>query len=615
MKKIVGGLLLLLLAVGDLARVGAGEIKSGHPRLLATADDWEKIKKLRATDPLLEQFIAGLHLNAEAALTMPPLSRVKDGRRILQTSRAVFARVLTLAAVYRLDGSQKFAGRAIREMESAAEFADWNPEHFLDAAELCTGLALGYDWLYEEMTAEQRAKIRAAIIGKALEPGLTGKRFWHNSTNNWNSVCWGGLTLGALAVAEDEPELAKQVLVRARAGLPLGMKAYAPEGVYPEGPMYWTYGTTYLAITIAALESALGTDWELSSAPGFRASAEWLARETTATGRYFNFSDGREEASFNTALFWFAKDGGEGVLYGQKPALKKLLLKLRGLPLANMVAIDRSKPENEKLDMAHFLPLTLVWWQTMTGAEPRFAKDAAGLGSNPVVVFRSSWNDPRGLYLGVKGGSAAVSHGHMDAGSFVFECRGVRWAMDLGLQDYNSLEKRGVDIWGDGRWSVFRLNNFSHNTLTVNGRLHNLAGKAVITGFDAAVGTTMVDLTPTFKGQAESVTRGFQVIGRNGVSVSDRLTGLKAGDTVTWRMLTPAVAELAVDGKILLRQDGKVLAVDYTVSGGTVQPTLRLVTTLHDYDVPNPGVTEVTLTVTAAGGDEPVGIETMLTVR
>lgn len=73
----------------------------------------------------------------------------------------------------------------------------------------------------------------------------------------------------------------------------------------------------------------------------------------------------------------------------------------------------------------------------------------------------------------------------MDIGSFVMEADGVRWAMDLGLQDYNSLETKGVNLWGSGqnsqRWEVFRYNNFVHNTLTVNNQLQRVDGYAPIT--------------------------------------------------------------------------------------------------------------------------------------
>ena len=62
---------------------------------------------------------------------------------------------------------------------------------------------------------------------KGLKEGLKvygdGKNGWNKRTNNWNQVCNGGLTVGALAVADVEPDVARQVIEAARASIPLAM--------------------------------------------------------------------------------------------------------------------------------------------------------------------------------------------------------------------------------------------------------------------------------------------------------------------------------------------------------------------------------------------------------
>jgi hypothetical protein len=50
----------------------------------------------------------------------------------------------------------------------------------------------------------------------------------------------------------------------------------------------------------------------------------------------------------------------------------------------------------------------------------------------------------RDLNVAMKGGSVSVNHAHMDIGSFVMDADGVRWAMDFGMQDYESLESKGI---------------------------------------------------------------------------------------------------------------------------------------------------------------------------
>ena len=51
--------------------------------------------------------------------------------------------------------------------------------------------------------------------------------------------------------------------------------------------------------------------------------------------------------------------------------------------------------------------------------------------------MRSSWEDPLATWCGVKAGFDKVPHGHIDLGNFEFETDGIRWAIDLGKDDYN----------------------------------------------------------------------------------------------------------------------------------------------------------------------------------
>ena len=74
---------------------------------------------------------------------------------------------------------------AVLEMKAVAAFPDWNPSHFLDVAEMTNALAIGYDWLYDDLTPTDRATIRAAIVEAGSEarpeslrirPRLAGRR-------------------------------------------------------------------------------------------------------------------------------------------------------------------------------------------------------------------------------------------------------------------------------------------------------------------------------------------------------------------------------------------------------------------------------------------------------
>src|SRR5207244_1654015 len=91
----------------------------------------------------------------------------------------------------------------------------------------------------------------------------------NSAVHNWNQVCNGGITLGALAIADEEHDRAEYLVKQSIDSIQLAMASYAPEGGWAEGPGYWQYATSYNVYYLAALQSALGTDFGLSSLPGF----------------------------------------------------------------------------------------------------------------------------------------------------------------------------------------------------------------------------------------------------------------------------------------------------------------------------------------------------------
>lgn len=566
-------------------------LRPGHPRLLVHADDWARVRARIAADPLARAFHEGLIAQARQTLAEPPARYEKRGRRLLGVSRQIVGRVLGLAYAYRTTDDPVFARRAEAEMLAAAAFPDWNPSHFLDVGEMTAALALGCDWLDDALTPAARTAIRQAIITKGLRTGLDpadANNWWHVAEHNWNQVCWGGLTLGALLTADEEPALARQVLDLTRTFIPHGLKPYAPDGVYPEGPSYWSYGTTYQVILDAALASALGTDWDLAAAPGFLASAGAFAQTIGPSGRFYNFADGSETPAFQPALFWFARQTGD-------PGLLASELRLLG---ASPADFNRALGDR-------FAVLTLLWWPDRPAAivPPTLPLRWLGRGPNSLAVFRESWTAPGSLYLALKGGSAALNHAHMDAGSFILEADGVRWAVELGMQDYYSLEAKKVDLWNmaqdSQRWQVHRLNHRTHNLVTIDDRPHRVAGRAQLTRFSTADANphAIVDVSEVYADQAATARRGYRLLPGRQVLIQDEFTGLKPGSTLRWQMATRA--DVAVEGATAtLRQDGQalhaqVLAPTAAFAVASAEPPA------DDFNAPNPGVRLLVATVTA----------------
>lgn len=570
-----------------------------HPRLLLNNESIPLLQQRIDTHENVKTLFNIIRKDADSLLNEPPQTYKKTGRRLLSVSREVLGRVINLAIVYRLTGEEHYALRAIQEMEAVAAFSDWNPSHFLDVAEMTTALAIGYDWLHDVLTPEQEAAIRTAILEKGIGPSFLGKPTWVIGNNNWNQVCNGGMIFGALALLEHEPELAAKTIARSINGLPHAMKEYNPDGVYPEGPSYWQYGTSYNVLLIAALETSLGTDFGVSKAPGFLETGAFPLLMTGPTGEHFNFSDCGNHGGPYPTVYWFAqRTQNSWLAWYEHPWLEKVLQ-------------GKASAGNRILSML------LLWWDGGSPAEPTLPLHWKGEGVNPLAVHRSSWTDPNAVFLAVKAGTPAANHGHMDVGSFVLEAEGVRWALDLGAQDYNGMESRGLGIWNrdqnSDRWRIYRYHNRSHNTLLVDDIGQVVKGRAAITNFsdDPAFPHTIMDMSEVYAGQLAHVERGFALLPDGRVMIQDEVA---AGDTpakVRWTMTTPAEITEVDQGAATLSLNGKNLYLE------TLEPVDAAIEVFstdppNEWDAPNPGTRQIGFYV-ELGAQESTTITVLLT--
>ncbi|MCU0875214.1 MAG: hypothetical protein MUE50_23020, partial [Pirellulaceae bacterium] len=149
------------------------DLRPGHPRLIASAERFDELRRAIKTDATLTRWFESIRSDGEGILRARPSQyEIPDGKRLLATSRRVLDRVATLALLHRIDGDRRWVERTWRELETAAKFQDWNPRHFLDTAEMTAAFAIGYDWLYDQWTADQRQVLHTAIVELGLQPGL-----------------------------------------------------------------------------------------------------------------------------------------------------------------------------------------------------------------------------------------------------------------------------------------------------------------------------------------------------------------------------------------------------------------------------------------------------------
>lgn len=574
-----GDLVAALAATGPLA------LHPGHPRLLLRETDWQAMAKDRKGSRTPEELFASIHRSATRILKSKPSERVMEGRRLLGVSREVAKRTVHLAFSHRTGGPDGCARRAIDEMMAAAAFTDWNPSHFLDVAEMTGALAVGFDWLWDTMSDVERETVADAILTKGLLPALAlarGNAGFTRMHNNWNQVCWGGILLGALALGDKQPEVLRELLAKARETMPAGLAPLEPDGVYPEGPGYWGYGAMYQVLTIEALRSALGDDGGLARNPAWLASADFYLHAAGPDGTFYNFADCRGGRAGSPVMVWMAREKkNAGYLFHEKRQL--------------------SEPQQGKGKPGIWDPLVARWWPAGADLESKpLPLHWHGRGKNPVAFWRSSWDDPEAVYLAIKAGGAAVSHGHMDAGSFILDAMGIRWAHDLGLESYHRIESKGVNLWDfkqdSDRWKLFRLNQNGHNTIVVGGLDHRSDQLAELVRADAegAVIRFADTLGPSCK-------RAYRHVewSEKAVTLTDTVITKAQGTEVRWAMNTRA--EVTAEGqRVTLREKGKTLHLDFGLPNMGSIGVVSIEQPAGEWDSPNPGFRQIRATCTSS---------------
>ena len=575
-------LLLGLNAFSQTDHIGSNPKLPDHPRLLLLKGEEAAIKKTIAADTIWTGLQEAILAESDRLLTVAPIERIQIGRRLLDKSREALRRLFFLSYAARMTGEEKYIKRAEKEMLAISAFSDWNPSHFLDVAEMTMAVAIGYDWMYDHLSPDSRATIREAILKKGLEPSLDSKyNSWLKAEHNWNQVCNAGMTYGAIAVYEDHPELAKQIINRGIETIVLPMKDFAPDGAYPEGYGYWGYGTSFNVMFISAVEKLFGKDFGLSEMPGFLNTAGYMENMTGPTGKPFNYSDAGSGGGLHPAMFWFAsKVKDPSLLWVERDYLINR-------PPASHV--------NNRL-----LPGIMLWSGGVEIDKITAPKSSmwVGKGKVPVAMMRTDWTDTNAVYVALKGGSVSVNHAHMDIGSFVMDANGVRCAMDFGMQEYESLESKGIKLFGRTqdaqRWTVFRLTNLVHNTLTINNQHQRVEGFAPIQSSSSEPGfmNAVTDMTEVYKGAVAKSVRGIAIVNKAYVVVRDEIETLNNVTTIRWTMLTPATVKITGLNRAELTKDGKKLILRVQSPAKVAMKTWST-DPPNTYDAPNPGTSLV----------------------
>jgi hypothetical protein len=524
-------------------------LKTGHPRLFIDPEVVKGMKELEKNDAFFKELKAGLIQKANSLLDEKPVAFKITGPRMLKNCQEIHSRVATLSLAYLLDKDMKYATRAKDELLNAANYPHWNKDHFLDTAELITAFAIGYDWLYEALQKSELEIIKNAMISKGIQVGVEEHKnniWWAGHKYNWNQVCNGGMIIGALAVADEEPKLCDEVFNATTKHLPVAFNSFGKEGGWEAGPDYWQYTAWYSALLLEVLQKVTGNDFGLSKTEGFDKTGLFPIYSAGPNDKYFNFADADEDYNSLPTLFWLGKQ----------------------------FKIDACINENHRLlrkdivNKADFDAFNLVWYAPLK-------KDAQPLPASfafrdiNAAYMRGKWGDKESTFVAIKGGFNQADHAHLDLGTFVLDMQGIRWASDLGRDNYDLPNYFDLSE-GGGRWKYFRLNTKSHNTLVLNNDIQRATAKAAIKSFETTADATIVviDLTEAYVPHAKSVTRTVKFIGGQEIIIEDKIEWAGTQKLARWQMLTDAEISLSASGAEL-RKGGKKINVSLLEPSGS----------------------------------------------
>ncbi|MGV8075256.1 MAG: heparinase II/III family protein, partial [Syntrophobacteraceae bacterium] len=171
------------------------------------------------------------------------------------------------------------------------------------------------------------------------------------------------------------------------------------------------------------------------------------------------------------------------------------------------------------------------------------------------VTFRSRWNDPNAFFIGFKGGDSNAGHSHLDLGSFVLGAQGIRWAVDLGADDYDL-----PGYFEENRWDYYRRRAEGHNTLVINPDKNpdqDPKAKASMIRFRSTpdLSFAIVDLSAAYARGAKKALRGVALLKQQQVLVQDEIQSDSPAD-LWWAMHTKAEVQISGDKRSAVLTQG-----------------------------------------------------------
>jgi hypothetical protein len=436
-----------------------------HPRLLFSAADVPTFAE-RAKAPALEPIARRLLQRADRQLAAPPIipSITKRGepdppgeQKGIASARALQGRVLTYAMAFTLTRDRRYRDAAVAELRRSLD--DWriwvdtahNPPYDLMTGENCLTFGLAYDWLYHDLTPEERTTLRTGVERRGLQPYLEAagrKASFITARHNWNPVCNGGAAVAALAF-EGESELTERVLQIAVPGMDAYWNHLADDGGWDEGTGYWAYGHRYAFIAAEALRrSARRGGADRFSLPGAKRTGYFPIVFNPGRTVTAGFGDSNSRVS-DPILYLLGRENQNPDFVWFQDRARVPALEREGWPMEALTLIWRPVgepwlPENQPAFTPRVEPTFVfpsIGWSFMAPRQP----------------------DPP-FFLSLKNGSLGANHTHLDLNHVNAGVGETMLLVELGSRPYPA------DYFGPKRYGYYEIGTPGHNTVLVGGK-------------------------------------------------------------------------------------------------------------------------------------------------
>ena len=334
----------------------------------------------------------------------------------LLAARASQGRIMDLAIAHHVDPNNAYRDRAVEELENLCSWSTWvDPCHNKMAADICTSEAavavvVGLDWLWDDISDEDRQAMIRTVSDKALKPYLQAIRdkvWWHGCYHHWNVVVNAGMALAAMAMEDEDPQAAR-VEKLARTGLQNFFNAFGADGSWDEGTGYWGMTIRYLLL-LAEADKNLRDDMGIYHSRGIDATGLFPIY-FTPNGHAASFGDLPAEPLHGTIYLLARQFGLKEVAWWLDTYLLGRDATTNGWSAAGLAMLFRPEkikvPKAPKLKEVKIFPQ--IGWAAMADKWPR-----------------------PGLYVAAKTGDMAVNHAKSNMNSIQLQSGGEMMLVDF----------------------------------------------------------------------------------------------------------------------------------------------------------------------------------------